>query len=236
MAMNEKNVSVKEMGSVSSESMDSFHSQAHFWGRATLWLLIIACLLPPLYLSFILNHHPGWDAIAAGVVGYAAFIGIMWVLEPITYYPTLGTAGTYMAFLTGNIANMCLPCSAAAQNAIGAEAGSKKAEISGALAIAVASLVNIVVIISVIISGSYIISVLPAPIEGAFEFVLPAIFGGVLGQFAYKTPLYGIIALGVGLAVLFSPIFSLIKIVICVILTITIVLFLENRNDGDKNG
>ncbi len=73
-------------------------------------------LIPPLYISFVLDAHPGWGVIATGLVGYASFIGIMWVLEPITYYPTLGVAGTYLAFLTGNIANMCLPCSSAAHH------------------------------------------------------------------------------------------------------------------------
>lgn len=230
MGMKQEQLITRTMpGTAKADGMDAFHEKAHFWGRTSLWLLIVACLSPPLYLSFILGHHPGWEVILAGVIGYAAFIGIMWVLEPVTYYPTLGIAGTYMAFLTGNIANMCLPCSAAAQNAIGAEPGTKKAEIAGALGIAIASLVNIVVIISIILGGSYIIEVLPAPVESAFNFVLPAIFGGVLGQFAYKNPLYGVIALAIGAAVVFSPIFSLIKIVVCVGLTITVVLLLERN-------
>lgn len=231
MGMNQEQVTARSVpAAAKADGMDLFHERAHFWGRTTLWLLIAACLLPPLYLSFVLGYHPGWGIILAGIIGYAAFIGIMWVLEPVTYYPTLGIAGTYMAFLTGNIANMCLPCSAAAQNAIGAEPGTKKAEIAGALGIAIASLVNIAVIISIILGGSYIITMLPAPVESAFTFVLPAIFGGVLGQFAYKNPLYGVIALIIGAAVVFSPIFSLIKIVICVVLTIAIVLFLERKN------
>ncbi|KIL44290.1 hypothetical protein [Jeotgalibacillus soli] len=210
-----------------SAEMEAFHSRSHFWGRLTLWVLIAASLMAPLYLSFVLGAHPGWTPIIAGLVGYAAFVGIMWVLEPVTYYPTLGISGTYIGFLTGNIANMCLPCSAAAQNAVGAEPGTKKAEISGTLGIAIASLTNIIVIIFVVLSGSYIVSILPAPVETALGYVLPAIFGGVLGQFAIKVPLYGTIALIVGLIILFSPIFSLIQIVLCVVITVAIVLYIE---------
>ncbi|WP_082235301.1 small-conductance mechanosensitive channel [Halobacillus massiliensis] len=210
-------------------SMEAFHNSAHFWGRLTLFVLIFMSLVPPLYMSFIVGAHPGWGAVFTGLAGYAGFIGIMWVLEPITYYPTLGVAGTYLAFLTGNIANMCLPCSVAAQKAIGAESGSKKAEIAGVFGIAVASLVNVVVIVFIIIGGTYVISLIPPSVESAFNFVLPAIFGGVLGQFAYKTPVYGLVAVIVGMAVLFSPIFGLIKIALCVALTITIILFLEKQ-------
>ncbi|UOQ92306.1 small-conductance mechanosensitive channel [Halobacillus shinanisalinarum] len=193
------------------------------------------CLVPPLYLSFILDAHPGWGPIFTGLVGYAGFIGIMWVLEPITYYPTLGIAGTYLAFLTGNIANMCLPCSVSAQKAIGAESGSRKAEIAGVFGIAIASLVNIVVIVLIILAGTYILSIIPPAIESSFAFVLPAIFGAVLGQFAYKTPTYGVIAVVVGMAVLFAPIFSLIKIALCVALMISIILYMEKQKDKKEN-
>jgi hypothetical protein len=210
-------------------SMEVFYRRSHFWGRLTLLVIIIMSLIPPLYISFVLDAHPGWGVIATGLVGYASFIGIMWVLEPITYYPTLGVAGTYLAFLTGNIANMCLPCSSAAQKSVNAEPGSQKAEVAGVFGIAVASLTNIILLVIMIIGGTYLISMFPPFVEGMFGFVLPSIFGAVLGQFAYRTPKYGVIALIIGMAVLFSPIFSLIKIALCVALTIAVVLFMEKK-------
>ncbi|MBM7570117.1 small-conductance mechanosensitive channel [Aquibacillus albus] len=216
---------------VSSDSIGVFHQKAHFWGRTTLFLLIAMCFVPPLYLSFVLDAHPGWSAIITGLIGYASFVGIFWVLEPITYYPTLGVAGTYLAFLTGNIANMCLPCSAAAQKAVDAETGSRKAEIAGVFGIAVASITNILVIVTIILSGTYILSLIPPAVESAFNFILPAIFGAVLGQFAYKKPLYGIIAIIVGMAVLFSPIVGFIKIALTVGIVIAIVLFMEKQKE-----
>ncbi|WP_209121220.1 small-conductance mechanosensitive channel [Alkalihalobacillus sp. BA299] len=218
-----------EIKSAQTDAMQSFHSKSDFWGRLTLWLVVLASLIPPLFFSFVLGYHPGWGAVIGGLIGYAAFVGIMWFLEPITYYPILGRSGTYLSFLTGNIANMCLPCSASSQEAIGAEPGSKKAEVAGTLGIAVASLTNILIIITVVLSGSFILTIIPQPVESAMQFILPAIFGSVLGQFAYKKPLYGLIAIVIGMVILFSPIFSLIKIVLCVALTIGAVLFLEKR-------
>ena len=209
--------------------MEMFYRRSHFWGRLTLLVIIIMSFIPPLYISFVLDAHPGWGVIATGLVGYASFIGIMWVLEPITYYPTLGVAGTYLAFLTGNIANMCLPCSSAAQKSVDADPGSQKAEVAGVFGIAVASLTNIILLVIMIIGGTYLISMFPPFVEGMFGFVLPSIFGAVLGQFAYRTPKYGVIALIIGMAVLFSPIFSLIKIALCVALTIAVVLFMEKK-------
>ncbi|PYZ95981.1 small-conductance mechanosensitive channel [Alteribacter lacisalsi] len=216
---------------VKSNGLEVFHSKAHYWGRLTLWMLIAMCLVVPLYVSFVLGAHPGWNVILVGLIGYASFIGIMWVLEPITYYPALGIGGTYLAFLTGNIANMCLPCSSAAQKAVGAEVGTRKAEIAGVIGIAIASLVNITIIVVIIFAGTAILGALPAAVHEAFDFILPAIFGAVLGQFAYKTPKYGIAALLVGMAVLFAPIFDLIKIPLTVALTIALILFMEKQKN-----
>ncbi len=229
MSLNSEEKVLKDPESLRSSGIEMFHDKAHFWGRLTLFVLIAMCIVVPLYMSFVLDAHPGWNVILIGLIGYASFIGIMWVLEPITYYPTLGIGGTYLAFLTGNIANMCLPCSAAAQKAVGAETGSRKAEIAGVLGIAIASLVNIIIIVLIIFLGAAIVNVLPQAIHTAFNFILPAIFGAVLGQFAYKTPKYGIVALAIGLLILFSPIFNLIKIALTVALTITVIYYMEKQ-------
>ncbi|MBD8005153.1 small-conductance mechanosensitive channel [Bacillus norwichensis] len=225
MALNPQKILQGNIGI--NESMARFHNKAHFWGRLTLLMTILASISAPLYMSFIVGAHPGWGPIIAGLIGYAGFIGVMWVIEPITYYPILGIAGTYLAFLSGNIANLCLPCSAAAQEAIGAENGSNKGEIAGVFGIAAACLVNTIVIVFVILGGSYIIMMLPDVVKSAFNFILPAIFGAVLGQFAFKTPLYGLIGSMIGLAVLLSPIIGFIKIALCVAITITLILYIE---------
>jgi hypothetical protein len=232
-----KNADAREEVAIGlSSGMESFHRKSHFWGKLSLWMVVFASLLPPLYFSFFLGLHPGWGVVLGGLIGYASFIGIMWFLEPITYYPALGRSGTYIAFLTGNVANMCLPCSASAQEAVGAEPGSAKAEVAGTLGIAAASLTNIIIIIGVVLTGSLILTILPKPVQDALQFILPAIYGGVLGQFALKNPLYGLIAISFGVIILFSPILPLLKIVLCVFSTVLAAVYLENRKAARKAG
>lgn len=216
---------------IQTNSMNEFHNKSHFWGRLTLLLVIIASVSLPMYFSFVLGAHPGWGPIVAGLIGYAAFIGVMWVIEPVTYFPILGIAGTYIAFLSGNIANLCLPCSSAAQKAIGVEPGTEQGEVAGVLGVALASLTNTVVIILTVLGGTYVLTLIPDTIQDSFRFVLPAIFGAVLGQFAFSTPKYGTLALLIGLGVFFSPIPSMIKILSCVIISIAVIVTLENRKD-----
>lgn len=212
-------------------TMDDFHDKSHFWGRLTLLLVILATISLPVYISFVMGYHPGWEPILTGLLGYAAFIGVLWVIEPITYFPVLGIAGTYIAFLSGNIANLCLPSSSAAQKVVGADPGTEKAEVAGVLGIALASLTNTVIILLTVLGGAYVITLIPDSIQSSFKFVLPAIFGAVLGQFAFKTPVYGLFALLTGVLVYFSPIPSLLKIASCVIIAIVGIYNLEKLKE-----
>ncbi|WP_218197296.1 hypothetical protein, partial [Pseudomonas sp. 2995-1] len=69
----------------SNQGLDLFHRKAHFWGRLTLGLVIILSLLLPLYLSFVLGYHPGWEPIITAYVAYAMLMGLAWTMEPVLY-------------------------------------------------------------------------------------------------------------------------------------------------------
>ncbi|WP_227936369.1 small-conductance mechanosensitive channel [Alkalihalobacillus deserti] len=225
-----RNIGMKEgKEAVNSEMMDfdRFQAKAHFWGRLSIWAVIILTLMVPLYLSFVLGFHPGWTVIISGFAAYASIIALVWVIEPISYYPVLGASGTYLAFLTGNIGNMCLPSASVAQSVIGAEPGTKKGEITASLAIATASLVNILILIFVVLGGSYLISLMPESVVNSFRFVLPAIFGGVIAQFAIQKPVWGIVGIAFGLFVNLGPVPRTLQTFLCILGTVVVCMLLE---------
>lgn len=187
---------------------NNFIPRAHRIGRATLLVAMILCVFPALYLSFVLGAFPGTGAILTGFLAIAAFVGIMWVVEPISYFPVLGVCGTYMSFLSGNIGNMRMPVVVSCQNAIGAEAGSRKAEVAAVIGIAVSVIVNLVFLIALVLIGKALIDVLPAPVAQAVkDYTLPALYGAVMVMFTSsatrRNALTGIL---VGLAVFVSPV------------------------------
>ncbi|MER2106867.1 MAG: small-conductance mechanosensitive channel [Solibacillus sp.] len=211
----------------SETSFAQFHSQAHLWGRITIWGVIICTIVMPMFLSFGLGFHPGWSVILSGFLNYAAIVAIIWFIEPISYYPILGVSGTYLAFLTGNIGNMCLPSASIAQSIVGAEPGTRKGEVTATLAISAASIVNTTFLIVVILGGSYFINALPEGIRASFSFVLPAIFGGVLAQFALKKPVWGVAAIALGLFATLGPIPQAFQTFICIFGTVAFAVILE---------
>lgn len=212
-------------------SMTDYHSKIHFWGRTTIWIALILSLFLPLYLSYGLGFHPGWQIILSGFAAYAGLVAVAWVMEPVMYFPILGVSGTYISFLTGNISNLVLPSAAAAQNAIGAEPGTEKGELTATLAIGAASIVNKLILIPIIIFGSFIIANLPESVENVFPLILPAIFGAVLAQFAIKKPIYGLIGLSLGLIISLIALPLFLKSLTCIVLTVLICLQLEKMKD-----
>ncbi|MFV0245200.1 MAG: hypothetical protein ACK5IB_09310 [Qingshengfaniella sp.] len=189
----------------------SFIPRAHRIGQITLLLAIGLCLTPALYLSFGLGAFPGIGPIMTGFLAVLAFVGVIWVVEPISYFPVLGVCGTYMSFLSGNIGNMRMPVVVSCQAAIEAEAGSRKAEVAAVIGIAVSVIVNLVFVIILVLVGGALIEVLPAAVgEAVKRYTLPALYGAVLVMFLNSaTRRNGLTGIAVGLAVFLSPIPSL---------------------------
>ncbi|SDK58655.1 hypothetical protein SAMN05216187_1116 [Jeotgalicoccus aerolatus] len=204
--------------------MNEFRAASHRWGRITIGLGILISLAMPLYISFVMGYHPGFSLIINSFLAYAAVVAIVWFLEPIMYFPVLGVSGTYVAFFTGNISNMCLPAVASCQEAVGVEPGTDKGEIVGTLGISAASLVNKIILIPVILAGLWLLTVIPESVQEVFPYVLPAIFGAVLAQFAGKYPIYGALALIIGILVNMAPIPLFTKNVLCIVLLVCIML------------
>ena len=173
-----------------------FSQPIHRVGRITCLLAILALFLPSIWLYLQYGVFPPTKAILAGMALALIYAVPFFVIEPISYYPTLGDAGTYMSFLTGNIANMRLPCAAAAQAAAGVEEGTKKGELIATVGIAISIWLSIIAVFIGAVATGWIVATFPAPVQDAFKrFLLPAVFGAVFGQFALRGFRYAPVAL-----------------------------------------
>lgn len=168
------------------------------WGRSTNLLGAVLAFMPCLVLTFVFNLRPGIGPIIAGFIMQASVSGVFWFVEPISYFSVLGVPGTYMSFLSGNIGNLRLPVSVAAQEAANVEPGTEKGTIIATIGVAISIIVNIVVLTVGVILGSSVLSSLPVSVVAALNNILPALFGAMLGQQVVANPKIG--AIGVILA------------------------------------
>src|SRR5512143_4132309 len=116
---------------------NEFSKPIHKVGMVTCGLAIIGMFLPPVWLYLQYGVFPPISAIMVGMGLALTYAVPFFIIEPISYYPTLGDAGTYMSFLAGNISNMRLPCAAVAQSVAGVEEGTKKAELIACVGISI---------------------------------------------------------------------------------------------------
>ena len=169
------------------------------WGKITNWIGVLLSFGPALVLAVIFDLVPPVSAILTGFISMAGAVGVLWFIEPISYFPIIGVAGTYMAFLTGNISNLRIPAATVAQKVAGVEPGTNEGSIIATLGMAVSVIVNIILLALGVVAGTQILAALPQSIVEAFNFLLPSLFGALFIQFAVSKPKLAPIAIGIAL-------------------------------------
>ena len=108
-------------------------------------------------------------------------------METFTYVPMLGAGGSYLSFVTGNISNLKLPVALNALEQTNANIRTEEGEIVSTVAIAVSSIVTMVIICLGVLLITPLTPILDAPVLApAFAQILPALFGGLGVVFVSK--------------------------------------------------
>jgi hypothetical protein len=175
------------------------------WGRRTNLLAVALSLGPAVVLLSVFGILPPTQAIIGAFVSVAGAFGIFWIVEPISYYPVLGVPGTYMAFLSGNISNLRLPCAAAAQESANVETGTPEASIISTIAIGASIIVNTTLLGIGAVALVSAFQALPELWRSALEsYLVPAVFGAIFAQFGRDYPKVAAIGFSIGLAMTLS--------------------------------
>lgn len=169
------------------------------WGKITNWLGVLLSFGPALVLALYFKLIPSLSMIIGGFIPIASAVGVLWVIEPISYFPIVGIPGTYMAFLSGNISNLRIPSATMAQSAAKVEAGTDEGTIIATIGMGVSVIVNVVILTIGIIGGSTLMGMLPPSVIDALNNLLPALFGALFVQFTLMKPKLAPIALSLAL-------------------------------------
>ncbi|MBQ6399034.1 MAG: hypothetical protein IJI21_02830 [Clostridia bacterium] len=165
------------------EIIAKYERGTHLLGRVVSALTLVMLVGAPFLIGSWLGAMPDLNAVGRGFLA----VGLVWtvssVVEFLVYTPMLGSGGSYLAFITGNLINMKIPCAVNARDLAGVKAGTKENEIVSTLSIAVSSLVTIVVLALGVLLLQPLQPLLQSPVlQPAFDNVVPALFGAM----AYK--------------------------------------------------
>lgn len=168
-----------------SKYINKTHSYGRIWMIVT--LAIFLCI--PTLICYHLNVMPKADMVLKGLATVALVFYPTAVLEVLTYSPLLGTGGTYLGFVTGNITNLKLPVALSAMESAEVEPNTEKGEVISTIAIAVSSIVTTIIIAVCVLAFYPVLHHVTdpsSPFAPAFQQVTPALFGALCGSYLLK--------------------------------------------------
>lgn len=167
--------------------LEQFNRRTHVLGRIVSAITLVLLVGAPFLIGTFLGAMPDMGAVAKGFLS----VGLVWtvssVAEFLIYTPMLGAGGGYLAFITGNLINMKIPCAVNARDIVGTKTGTAENEIISTLSIATSSLVTILVLALGVALLVPLQPVLQSPVlQPAFANVVPALFGAMAYQYFRK--------------------------------------------------
>ncbi|MCC8164247.1 MAG: hypothetical protein LIO86_14065 [Lachnospiraceae bacterium] len=129
---------MSEMNTTNTESREAeaqdaytaeFVPNVHRIGRITMVVALFFSFLPTAYFLIVKGYTtPVTDYINV-IVALCVFCFGVWVTEPLAYWQVLGSAGTYMGYLSGNVSGMRFPVALNLQSAMKADINTPRGQI-----------------------------------------------------------------------------------------------------------
>ena len=154
----------------------------HLYGRVFLGIAIVLILAIPVIMCLTLKVFPELSILGKGLVGCIMFI-VGGFIEVMTYSPMLGTKGTYLAFFTGNLVNLKLPCAVNAREQANVKHGSREGEIVSTVSIATSTIVTTLILA---IGVACIVPLTPVLESDVLKPGFESAFAALFGALAYK--------------------------------------------------
>ena len=169
--------------------LEQFNNGLHRLGRIMTISVILILVAVPFVMGAIFDVSPELGGFLKGLLRVGIVYYLMAIAEFLIYTPMLGTGGSYLAFITGNVTNMKIPCAMNARDIAGTEVGTAENEIVSTLSIATSAIVTMLVIVAGVILLVPLQPVLQnEALLPAFNNVVPALFGALGYKYFSKSP------------------------------------------------
>ena len=158
----------------------TYSEKIHIWGRIWGIIAILMFISYPLFVSFYYSAWPDAGPFFKGLLGVAPVFWLVGAIEAFTYAPMLGSGGAYLGFVTGNLTNLKVPCALNAMESAKVKAGTEEADVISTIAIAVSSIVTVLIIFAGVLLLAPLQPILESPVLApAFANILPSLFGAL---------------------------------------------------------
>lgn len=162
------------------KSVRTYDQNTHLLGKIWIWMAVFVIMMVPVAACVRYDAWPALSAVGAGLMGVAPIYWTVGFIEVVTYTPMLGTGGTFLAFVTGNLTSMKVPAALNAMESMKCKPGTEEGEVVSTIAVATSSIVTTLVILLGVLLLQPLTPILNNPaLAPAFDNILPALFGGL---------------------------------------------------------
>lgn len=173
---------------------ETYRLKMHKYGRIFMVLGIIVMFMAPMTIWIVTGVNPNASKMLSGVLVLSAIFLPGGLIEMMTYSPILGTSATYLAFITGNLINLKVPCVMNAAEICGTEVNTPENEVVATIAVAFSSITTVLILAIGVVMLVPLRPILQSEVlEPAFNWVISALFGA-LGYKYFKGKLKVVIA------------------------------------------
>lgn len=167
---------------------EEYEKSIHRYGQIMVSIGLALIISVPFIFAKVLSTSIDWNGFLKGILRVGPTYWAISIVEFLVYVPLLGAGGSYLAFITGNIINMKLPCAFYARDIAHVEEGTKEGKIVSTLSIASSALTTMVVITLGVLLMTPLTPVLQNKyLQPAFSNILPALFGALAAQYFVKS-------------------------------------------------
>ena len=194
----------------------SFNSKIIRVGTITVSFAIFANFLPGIYLWLAYDTIPSLNDLIVIWTTMAAAFGVSWFIQPLSYFGSLGTAGSYIAWIAGSAADIRIPAVTMAQKVANVEPNTPKGDIIATLALATSVFVSISLVTIFALAGTSLFRYCLNMFKLLF-YILPSLFAAVYTSMTLKDISHGSVILKIGLILL--------KVFLCLVFRLHLTCF-----------
>ncbi len=169
------------------EFFKTYSNNTHLIGRIFTFVVLVLLLGAPFMMGIFLHTAPDMNAFLVALTQILLVYLPSSLAEFLIYAPMLGAGGSYLAFLTGNLINLKIPCAMDACALANTKALTPENEIVSTLSIATSALTTTIVITIGVLLLIPLQPILQSPaLAPAFNNVVPALFGAMAYRYYRK--------------------------------------------------
>ena len=168
---------------------EDFNNGLHRIGKTMMVLTLLLLVGVPFVVAALYDVSVDGKGFLMGMLKIGLLYIAISIVEFLIYTPMLGVGGSYLAFVTGNVTNMKIPCALNARDIAKTEVGTPENEIVSTISVATSAIVTTLVIAV----GVMLLIPLRPVLENemlapAFDYVVPALFGALGLKYFAKSP------------------------------------------------